>query len=178
MNCTRSCSLLLLALLLSGACHTPENRSAVRPSAPPPEKELLAAVNRRLADKEKDIIEAFIRRKAWNMTLQPDGYYSQTLRSGSGAPIRANDAVSLRCDIRLLDGTPCYIGQIRHLRLNGTAEMAGLHLGMKNARPGAQLRFIFPPHMAYGLPGDHHKIPPRATIVVEVEVLKVNETNE
>ena len=40
---------------------------------------------------------------------------------------------------------------------------------------GDKARFIMPPHLAHGLLGDNHKIPARAIIIYEVELIKLDE---
>jgi FKBP-type peptidyl-prolyl cis-trans isomerase len=57
--------------------------------------------------------------------------------------------------------------------LGKTGEIAGLQQGLLNRRGGDKLRFIFPPHMAYGLLGDRDKIPPRALLIFNVEILAI-----
>jgi FKBP-type peptidyl-prolyl cis-trans isomerase len=41
-------------------------------------------------------------------------------------------------------------------------------------KEGAEARFIFPPHLAYGLPGDRDNIPARAILLFEVKLLHVS----
>ncbi len=171
MNCRVLYSVLPALVIFLASCEGSSSRPPVQTVERSPEKETLAAVNRQLAAKDKDIIEAFIRRKGWTMEADSEGFYRMLLQRGKGAVITANSTVELRCDVYLLDGTPCYLQQTRTFQLNSTAEIAGLHKGLLNLHGGDKVRFIFPPHMAYGLPGDRDKIPPRAIVRMEVEII-------
>jgi FKBP-type peptidyl-prolyl cis-trans isomerase len=133
----------------------------------------LAEVNRQLMEKDKDIMECMIRRKGWEMNYHPEGYYSMAMSEGQGKKISDTSIVETACKVLLLDGTVCYENQIRAFNLSKTNEIAGLQQGVLNKRGGDKLRFIFPPHMAYGLLGDQDKIPPRAALIFEVEILNV-----
>jgi FKBP-type peptidyl-prolyl cis-trans isomerase len=165
---------LLIALLFSCSCSSDEPREAVRPVVASFETMALADLNRQMVEKEKDIIEAVMRRKGWNMNYHTDGYYSMVISEGRGKKIGDNSSVELLCRVQLLNGTVCYEHQIRSLNVNKTNEIAGLHRGLINRFGGDKLRFIFPPYMAYGLLGDQDKIPPRATLIFEVEILTVD----
>jgi len=166
-------NLLCLAVLLCCACASDEPREAVNPISPPAKTMALAEVNRQLMEKDKDIIESKMRRKGWEMEYHPEGYYSMLISEGTGKKISDASTVELICKVQLLNGTLCYDNQIRSFNLSKTNEIAGLQQGVFNQREGDKLRFIFPPQLAYGLLGDQDKIPPRAALIVEVEILNV-----
>ena len=163
-----------MVFLLCSSCSSEEPRVAVNKNTSSVETMALAELNRQLTEKDKDIMEALMRRKNWNMHCHPEGFYSMALKEGRGKNIGNNSAVELLCKVQLLDGTVCYENQIRSFSVNQTNEIAGLHQGLLNRHGGDKLRFIFPPYMAYGLLGDRDKIPPRAALIFEVEVLNVN----
>jgi len=173
MNCCRLYSFLCM-LLLCCSCSSNEPREAIRQAAPSPEMMTLLEVNRHLIEKERDVIENLIRRKKWTMNYHPEGYYSMVIYEGKGKKIQHNSAVELLCKIQLPDGTVCYENQRRSFNVNKTNEIAGLHQGLLDRRGGDKLRFIFPAHTAYGLPGDKDRIPLRATLIFEVEILNVH----
>ena len=47
----------------------------------------------------------------------------------------------------------------------------GLHEGIKYMKVGEKAKMILPSHLAHGLIGDSKKIPPRSTIVYDIELL-------
>ncbi|MCL2097661.1 MAG: FKBP-type peptidyl-prolyl cis-trans isomerase [Bacteroidales bacterium] len=167
-------NLLGIVLLLCASCSSEEPREAVRKGATSVETMALTELNRQLTEKDEDIIECLMRRKNWTMNYHSEGFYSMVLNEGRGKNIADNSMVELLCKVQLLDGTVCYERQLRSFKVNTTNEIAGLHQGMLNRRGGDKLRFIFPPYMAYGLLGDRDKIPPRAALIFEVEVLNVD----
>jgi len=173
MNCCRLYSFLCI-LLLCCSCSSNEPREAIKQTSSSVEIKALTEVNRQLIEKDKDIIEALMRRKNWEMNYHSDGYYSMVMYEGQGKKIQHNSIVELLCKIQLLDGTVCYENQKRSFKVNATNEIAGLHQGLLDRRGGDKLRFIFPSHMAYGLLGDRDKIPLRAALIFEAEILSVN----
>jgi FKBP-type peptidyl-prolyl cis-trans isomerase len=167
-------NLIWLTLPVWLACANNEPRKAVAPAQPAPEVAAMEAVNKHLAEKDLDIMEAFIRRKGWAMQRYPDGYYAMTLKAGRGPAVREGSQVECRCTVLLLNGTLCYAQQQRKFTVGRTDEITGLHKALLHLKKGAEARFIFPPHLAYGLPGDRDKIPARAILLFEVELLQVS----
>jgi FKBP-type peptidyl-prolyl cis-trans isomerase len=134
----------------------------------------MEAVNKQLAEKDRDIMEAFVRRKGWAMQRSPDGYYAMILKDGEGPAVKEGSRVECCCTVRLLNGTLCYARQHRKFIVGHTDEIMGLHKALLHLKKGAEARFIFPPHLAYGLPGDRDKVPARAILLFEVELLQVS----
>jgi FKBP-type peptidyl-prolyl cis-trans isomerase len=167
-------NLMWLVLPLWMACADNEPRRAVTPAQPAPEAAAMEAVNKQLTEKDRDIIEAFIRRKGWAMQAYPDGYYAMILKAGNGAEVKEGSHVACCCTIRLLNGTVCYARQHREFTVGRTDEVMGLHKALLHLKKGAEARFIFPPHLAYGLPGDRDRIPARAILLFDVELLQVS----
>ena len=48
-----------------------------------------------------------------------------------------------------------------------------MHEGVKYMHVGDKAVIILPSHLAYGLVGDEHKIPPHASLLYELELLSV-----
>jgi len=174
MHYNRLYNLLCAAALLCCACASGEPREPVNRRASSVETIALTEINRQLTEREKDSIEVIIYRKDWKMDYHPEGYYSMIIAEGQGKKIMEGSTVELLCKVQLLDGTLCYEQQKRFFIVNKTNEIAGLHQGLINRRGGDKLRFVFPPHMAYGLLGDGDKIPPRAGLIFEVEILNID----
>jgi FKBP-type peptidyl-prolyl cis-trans isomerase len=156
------------------ACAGNEPRERVVPEKPAEEVAVMEAINRQLTEKDRDIIDAFIRRKGWAMQEYPDGYYAMILKEGKGAVVNNGSQVELRCTVRLLNGTLCYAPHSRSFVVGNTDEIVGLHKALLQLRQGTEARFVFPPHLAYGLLGDRDKIPARAIVLFEIELLNVS----
>ena len=162
-----------MLILLMAACQ--DNKNGIAPVQEMfPDKNDLITVNRQLTDKDKDIIEAFIKRKQWKMEYSPDGYYVMIMEEGHGPQAKDGSVIEMRCTIKLLDGTVCYEHKNISFVVGKSVEIAGLHRAATRLRQGSKARFIFPPHLAYGLVGDRNKIGTRSTLLYEAEVEKIN----
>jgi FKBP-type peptidyl-prolyl cis-trans isomerase len=52
---------------------------------------------------------------------------------------------------------------------------SGLEEGILLLQEGDKARFIMPPHLAHGLIGDRDKIPARATIIYDLELVSLSD---
>lgn len=140
-------------------------------------KETMASINQHLAEKDKDIIEHYIRRQGWNLQFCTDGYYYEVLDAGSAPKASQGSHVTYDYTIKQLDGTLCYTSvgaDPASFVVGGSEEISGMHLAVKRLGKGGKARLIFPPQLAYGLQGDLKMIPRRAVLVYFVEILEVS----
>ena len=165
-----ACAILIaLAATLTG-CNKTEQKGV------PMSKESLIRANKGLVTIDKERIEAFAERHQWKMSTTETGLWYQIYEHGTGDSARNGLIANLKYTISLLDGTLCYssdsTGEKSFLIGQGGVE-SGLEEGILKMRCGDKARFIMPPHLAHGLPGDNDKIPPRSTIVYQVELLNL-----
>lgn len=164
-------SICLFILLTFASC---SNRKEAGEMNIRPGKGEMAELNRYLVQKDRERIENYNERKNLKMEETSTGLWYYIRRAGEGDPFGDNDRVVFDYECTLLDGTFCYSSKEsgpRDITL-GRAELeAGLNEGLRMLRPGAGALFILPPYLAFGLPGDGKKIPPRSVIVYEVSVL-------
>jgi FKBP-type peptidyl-prolyl cis-trans isomerase len=140
-----------------------------------PEK--LIAINKYLVEKEKEVIELFVRRQGWKMTRTEDGYYCEIFDEGSARKPLAGELVIYRRKVKLLDGTLCYETEAEMPEgfiVDGDDEISGMHRAVRCLGAGACARFIFPQRLAYGLQGDFDRIPPLSALVYTVEIIEIN----
>lgn len=131
-----------------------------------------------IAQKEKEMrrIAAYIERREWAMTCTQTGlcYYRY---SGEGKDsIRTGDVVSFNFNVELLDGRQVYSSDslgTRTVKVGQSEAESGLHEAFTYLSTGDKAKIIIPSHLAFGLTGDHHKIPSAATLVYDVEILNV-----
>ncbi len=136
----------------------------------------MVEVNRILVAKDKKRIEGYIERMGYQMTETETGLWIQQLKTGEGPLIQKDQVVYLSYKLSLLDGTLVYSSEedgIKSFRVGRGGVESGLEEGILHLSQGAQARLIMPPHMGYGLPGDGDRIPARAILVYEIEVLRV-----
>ena len=160
-------------LLSCGNKNKPQNDRFI---STPPSKETIADVNRYLSEKDKAIIEGYGRRNKLELKLSESGFYYHIFNGGNGKAITRNSIVSITGTLSLIDGTPCYSYGTEDPKVVAVAkspEISGLHIALPMLKEGAHALFIFPPNLAFGLLGDDDKIPPRATIVMNINILKV-----
>ena len=141
------------------------------------DRQRLLNINKLLADKDKDVIEHFIRRQGWRMKAAPDGYYYEIFDAGE--PPKADTTgrqVVYDYTITLLDGALCYTSsgsEPKTFVVGGSDEISGMHHAVKMLGKGGKARFIFPPQLDCGLQGDFDKIPPRASLIYKVEIADI-----
>lgn len=104
------------------------------------------------------------------------GLKYEVLREGDGPKPSATDSVTVHYKGTLTDGTvfdSSYDrGQPATFPLNRVIK--GWTEGLQLMPVGSKYRLTIPPELGYGAAGAGGKIPPNATLVFEVELLKIN----
>ncbi len=104
------------------------------------------------------------------------GLQYQILTEGKGTAPVATDNVTVKYKGTLLDGTE-FDSTEKH---GGSATfplnrvIKGWTEGVQLMKPGAKYRFFIPSSLAYGEEGAGRVIPPNATLIFEIELIKVN----
>ncbi len=136
----------------------------------------LIKVNKYLVKEDRDRIISYIKRKGWNMKESPTGFWYQIYYHGNGDSARNDEIATINYTIELLDGTLCYSSDStgpKIFKIGLSNVVPGLQQAILLLRQGDKARFIFPPHLAYGLVGDEKKIPPRSIIVYNLQLIKL-----
>ena len=109
------------------------------------------------------------------VTVTPSGLQYEVLNEGTGRSPKATDTVRCHYHGTLIDGTVFDSSYQRNqpadFGLNQV--IAGWTEGVQLMKEGAEYRFYLPYHLAYGEHGAGNSIPPFATLVFDVELLKV-----
>lgn len=165
---------LLPILILFCSCG---NRKPGKPLPTPEEiRESLVNANKIYAKQEADEIDQYIRRRGWKMENTGTGLRYRITRKENGEQAKAGQFASVNFKISLLDGTVCYSSDgsgPREFLIDQDNVESGLHEGIKYLGVGDKAVFIIPSHLAHGLLGDESKIPPKATLVFNVELLSL-----
>ncbi len=136
----------------------------------------LIQYNKSIVSKEDQQIDDFIERHSLQMKKTSTGLRYQIIRSGKGIPAAKDKTASIIFTVRLLNGDPCYSSGPDHPRefvIGHSTVESGLEEGILLMNVGDRAKFIVPSHLAFGLLGDQDKIPERATLVYDVELIKV-----
>ena len=139
-------------------------------------KEPLVKVNKRLVGNEAEDIENYIARYHWKMEKTGTGLRYFIYKKGNGLKAEKEKYVKIKYKVNLINGEPCYSSEKEGPKefLIGKAEVeSGLEEGILLMKVGDKAKFIIPSHLAFGLLGDENKIPKRATLVYDVELIDV-----
>jgi FKBP-type peptidyl-prolyl cis-trans isomerase FkpA len=142
------------------------------------QKEDLVRANQFLVGKDMDLINAYVKRRGWEMEFTGTGLGFQVYQNGTGKRVERGRNISMEYTLSLLDGRVCYSSREdgpKTFRVGQGRVEAGLEEGVLMLREGDRARFIIPPFLAHGLIGDQDKIPPRAVLIYEIEVINVTE---
>ncbi len=143
-------------------------------------EETLVEANRVLVKKDKQRIARYVERMGWQMKETETGLWYEILEPGTGDSVTAGERVSVEYTISLLDGTVCYSSKddgLKEFTVGRGRVESGLEQGILLCREQTKARFIMPPYLAYGLPGDGSRIPARAIIIYEIKVNSISKTN-
>lgn len=125
---------------------------------------------------ELSVVDAnIVREKYSTATHVPSGLLYVVRAPGAGATPRVGDEVIAHYDGRLLDGTPFdssyRSGVPLTFRVGTGAVIKGWDEAFLTMRKGEKRTLIIPYWLAYGTSGRPPSIPPRATLVFEVELI-------
>ena len=166
--------LFLLTALLLSACNEgieKENRQTEISAS-----ESLVKANRYLVKQEKEAIENYIRRHGWEMQETGSGLRYSIVEKGNGPQVEEGKIVVLKYTKRLITGDLVYSSANDGLKTfvvsHGGVE-SGLEEFILLMHQGDKARLIIPSHLAFGLLGDDDKIPPRSTVIYELELIEL-----
>jgi len=139
-------------------------------------KETLVKVNKKLVKTEDERIDDFIRRHNWKMGKTGTGLRYLIYKHGDGEKAKKDKVAVLNFKVGLLTGDDLYSSDSKGPKVfkigQGGVE-SGLEEGILLLRVGDRAKFIIPSHLAFGLVGDGDKIPSKATLVYDVELIKL-----
>jgi FKBP-type peptidyl-prolyl cis-trans isomerase len=141
-------------------------------------RQKLEKINKVLVDKDAENIKQFIDRRGWEMKTTQSGLWYMIYKTGNGNAVKKNYFIELKYKTWLLDGTLVYSSDslgVKSFRVGQGGVEPGLEEGVLLLNEGSHARFILPPHLAFGLIGDDNKIPGRAIIVYDIEVVRINQ---
>ncbi len=163
-------------LQLFFSCDGSRHRSREVPFDPEAYKEPLMQANKQVTKNEDDLINDFIKRYGWQMMKTGTGLRYMIYHDGGGSPVQKGDVVTINYSVMLLNGDPVYSSQTDGpmvITAGARDAESGLEEGILLLHRGDKVKFILPSHLAFGLLGDFDKIPQKATLVYDVEVLDI-----
>lgn len=140
-------------------------------------KEPLIRKNISLTREERKLMKRFAERRGWKMDVTGSGLMFMIYQAGNGIQAVEGHRATVEYEIRLLDGSLCYTSVEKGPRtftVGRDRVEAGLHEGVQLMKVGDRARFVIPAYLAHGLTGDGNKIPPRASLVVDLHLLRLD----
>lgn len=143
-------------------------------------KNQLEKFNKKYAKTEDQLIEDYARRYQWRMTKTQTGLRYWIYKKQNGKKPQPLDKVTINYKVNLINGVVVYDsktdGQKTVVLGRSTAE-SGLEEGLYMMTLGEKAKLIIPSHLAFGLLGDENKIPQRATLIYDLEIVNIHSNN-
>ena len=137
-------------------------------------EETLIGTNKLLLETDEQDIADFIDRHGWEMKRTGSGLRYEIYYRGKGSSALPGSTAIINYEVSLLSGHHVYSSKDdgeKEFRIGRGGVESGLEEGILLMSVGDKARFIMPPHLAHGFPGDGDLIPKRATIVYDVDFI-------
>ncbi len=112
-----------------------------------------------------------------NNENSPAGLGIEILKQGTGEAAKKGDQITVHYSGKLTDGTKFDSSYDRGIPLQFTLGagqvISGWDQGILGMRVGEKRKLIIPPEMAYGTAGVGGIIPPKATLIFEIELVQI-----
>ncbi len=129
-----------------------------------------------LIELEEEVIDDFLERYGWEMHKTGSGLRYRIDRQGEGPLASYGNLAAIEYDVFLITGDKVYSsgeqGPKSFTVGRGGVE-SGLEEGILLLNKGAKATFIMPFYLAHGVPGDGNKIPKRASIIYQIELIEL-----
>jgi FKBP-type peptidyl-prolyl cis-trans isomerase FkpA len=137
----------------------------------------LQNANKIIVQHQAKEIDDYVKKNNWHTTTTGTGLrYDIYTKSVKGRMPNKDNTVAVAYTLSLLDGTVCYtFTKSKAVIINiGHAEQTkGLEEALCLMKEGEKAHLIVPEHIGYGLSGDTKQVPPKSTLVYDVELLDV-----
>lgn len=167
----------ILILFSATSCYSPNDNNEAKSPDIEEIKTPLENANRHMIKTEEDEINSYIKRYNWKMTKTPTGLRYFIYKKGEGDKVKVSSIVKIKYDLRLINGTPLYSSEtdgIKTIVMGKSTSEQGLEEGLLQMRHGDKAKLIIPSHLGFGLHGDDNKIPKRATLIYDLEIISID----
>jgi len=132
--------------------------------------------NRGVVRTEDQQIDDFIARYGWQMNKTGTGLRYLIYKKGNGKKAVKGKIAVIGYTLRFLNGDLCYSSAKegpKEFKIGYGNVESGIEEGILLMHVGDRAKFIVPSHLAFGLLGDQNKIPQHATLVYDIELVKI-----
>lgn len=163
---------IFFLFLLAACSNTPEMENKNKATNL---KEPLIKLSKEISETESEQIDKYIKRRNWNMQETGTGLRYMIYKEGNGVRAKAGNIAQINFEISLLNGTTVYSSNNKPeaFTIGHDNVESGLHEALTYLRVGDKAKVIIPIHLAFGLAGDMNKIPPRSTLVYDLELVSL-----
>lgn len=140
------------------------------------DKESLIDRNKKMILLEQEKIDSFIAKSNLKMEKTKTGIHYSIEKLGKGEQPKNLAEVELKYKIHLLNGDYCYSSDssgVMQIKIGQSNEPTGLQEALQLIPCGSIATIIIPSYLAYGISGDGNKIGGQASLVYNIELLKV-----
>lgn len=166
-------TLACFALLIS--CQSNQDSDQKQVDEKQLEEPLLKA-NKQAVITENEQIDNFIQRHKWDMKETGSGLRYAIYKKGTGKQAKTGQIAVIAYSVELISGEEIYSsekdGPKEFLIGKGGVE-SGLEEGILLLHVGDRAKFVIPSHLGYGLLGDQNKVPPKSTLIYDIELLEL-----
>lgn len=165
----------ILIMLFLASCHNSNDRSGNNVPAKDVQEPLVYA-NKQAINAEKEQIDNYIRRHNWKMIETGSGLRYAIYKQGSGPQAEEGKIAVLSFSVQLISGEEIYSSDkdgVKEFLIGRGGVESGLEEGILLLRVGDRAKFIIPSHLAFGLLGDQNKVPPKSTLIYDIELLNL-----
>ncbi|HNX43138.1 MAG TPA: FKBP-type peptidyl-prolyl cis-trans isomerase [Bacteroidales bacterium] len=165
---------LAFLFLLSGCGQKEGNRPEKSDAADL--NETLIKANKQVVLSEDQQIDDLLERYGWNMTETGTGLRYLIYKRGNGPSAQKGQQATIRYNLRLISGDIVYssddLGPKQFTIGSGGVE-SGLEEAILLMHLGDQAKVVIPSYLAFGLIGDQDRIPPKSTLIYDIELIKL-----
>lgn len=139
-------------------------------------KEPLINANKHLNSAEDDEINGYIKRHRWPMTKTNSGLRYWIFENGKGAQVKEGTTATYSYKLSFINGFLCYTSEKdgnKTINIGLSESDKGLQEALLLMKKGDKAKIIIPSYLAYGLIGDGNKIPAKATLVYDLEIINL-----
>ena len=169
-------SLAIIVLLTISCDHKKTNNDPKQEYTKEEIEESLFKANQQLVNSEDEQIADFLSRYNWDMRKTESGLRYFIYHQGTGLRAENGVQVMISYNVRLLTGDLIYSSEkdgVYEFVIGKSTAESGLEEGVLLMRVGDKAKLIIPSHLAFGLLGDQNRIPKRATLVYDLELLDI-----
>jgi FKBP-type peptidyl-prolyl cis-trans isomerase FkpA len=168
---------LFAVLILAFGCKHEGRQKPAQSDIDSKLKETLIKANQKILLTEDEQINNLIDRYGWKMEETGTGLRYFIYKKGDGAAARKGQKVKINYSVRLISGDLIYTSDKTGPKIF-TIGSGGVESGLEEAillmHKGDKAKLIIPSHLAFGLVGDEDKIPPKASLIYDVEILELD----